>query len=103
LIAVNQPGYNSRVADELPGSASVPDDQPTAHRQVFLLSVEWLVEPHPALSAEQLARAIRHAIEHANPVPPHSPPVPFNVRLKTDDISVEVAGQIEHHHHHPHT
>jgi hypothetical protein len=90
------------VADELSGPAPLPDDQPTAHRQVFLLSVEWLAEPHPPLSAEHLARAVRHAIEHANPVPAGSAPVPFNVRLKTDDISVEVAGKIEHHHHHQH-
>jgi hypothetical protein len=88
------------MAEESSGPESVPDDQPTAHRQVFLLSVEWLAEPHPPISAELLARAVRHAIEHASPVAPHSPPVPFNVRLKTDDISVEVAGQIEHHHHH---
>ena len=68
-------------------------------RQVYYVAVEWLDDPHQPESPERLAHALRHAIEHAHTVPAGTPAARFIVRVKAGDITTEVAGKVEHHHH----
>lgn len=81
-----------------------PPEEPHAphwpRRQIYFVTVEWLDEPHAPDSPERLARAIRHTLEHAHTLPADTPPSRFTVRVKADDVAVELEGKIEHHHHH---
>ncbi len=85
-----------------PQEPSLPEEPHEHHwpqRQVYFVTIEWLDEPHRVDSPERLARAIRGALEHSHNVPPETPPARFVVRVKADDVAVEVEGTIEHHHH----
>ena len=86
--------------DHAPGGGAEPSPRPRRH--VYYVTVEWLDEPHAPAPPEQLARALRHALEHAHAAPPGAPPARFVVRVKAEDVAVEVEGTVEHHHHHHH-
>jgi len=68
--------------------------------QVYFVTVEWLDQPHQPESPERLAQGIRQLIEHSHNRPPETPPVRFTVRVKSGDVATEIAGAIQHHHHH---
>ena len=89
--------------DELTNGPSEPEDSSPAghtHRQIYFVTVEWRDGHHAAEPPERLARAIRHAIEHAHDPGPEAPPARFVVRVKSGELAVEVEGTVQHHHHH---
>ena len=89
----------SESPNEQPDSA---EGQPAGPlRQVYFVTVEWLDAPHRPIAPERLARAVRHAVEHGHNPPAGSPPARFVVRVKGDDLAVELEGRVEHHHHEP--
>jgi hypothetical protein len=69
-------------------------------RQIYFVTIEWQDEAHQPESPERIARAIRQVLEHAHNVPAGTPPARFSVRVKADDVAVEIEGKVEHHHHH---
>jgi hypothetical protein len=91
---------------------STPPDEPDSlqphehaaaewpRRQVYFVTIEWQDDPHQPETPEQIARAIRQVLEHAHSIPPEAPPARFSVRVKADDIAVELEGKVVHHHHH---
>jgi hypothetical protein len=81
-------------AEEGPGASGGP------RVQVYFVTVEWLDELHQPESPERLAQGIRQVIEHSHNPPPDAPPVRFTVRVKSGEIASEVAGAVQHHHHH---
>jgi hypothetical protein len=63
-----------------PEQPAPPEELHAPHwprRQIYFVTVEWLDEPLPA----------------------DTPPSRFTVRVKADDVAVELEGKIEHHHH----